>query len=320
MTILLTGASGFLGRHVLAQLGGQPWRLLVLPDDPTWPELREHGEVVTGDVTHPESLPPAVNGVAQVVHLAGYVKSGRGPVETFMAVNTQGTANLAQAAKAAGVAHFIYPSSITVYGYVQDADEGAPLVSTPGYPASKIHAERALRQLLPDQTTILRLPLVLGAGDAGFMCPALQGFRQAGRVILIGSGQAPWSVLAASDAARAIALCLARPETRGTTYNVVGETITNGELLRAIGTGAGCTKEIRLPYAIAWMVAGLTEVMGRDGLTRAQVTALSRPLSMNGDRFTRLGFAAQTSWRDALAEGIAWCVEEQISIVEGWNH
>jgi nucleoside-diphosphate-sugar epimerase len=309
MTILLTGASGFLGRHVLAQLGDQPLRLLVLPDDPSLPELRGHGEVVTGDVTQPESLPSAVDGITQVVHLAGYVKGGRGPVEDFMAVNAQGTAKLAQAAKAAGVAHFIYPSSITVYGHVQDADEEAPLVPTPGYPASKIHAERALRQLLPAQTTILRLPLVLGAGDIGFMCPALQGFRQVGRVILIGSGQAPWSVLAASDAARAMALCLARLETRGTTYNVVGNTITNGELLRAIGAGAGCTKEIRLPYAIAWMVAALTELVGHDGLTRAQVTALSRPLSMNGDRFTCLGFTAQTSWRDALAEGIAWCVE-----------
>lgn len=310
MTILLTGASGFLGRHVLAQLGDQQLRLLVLPDDPTLPELQERGEVVTGDVTQPESLPSAVDGITQVVHLAGYVNGGRGPAETFMAVNAQGTVNLARAAKAAGAAHFIYPSSITVYGHVQDADEEAPLVPTPGYPASKIHAERALRQLLPDRTTILRLPLVLGAGDAGFMCPALQGFRQVGRVILIGSGQAPWSVLAARDAARAIALCLARPETRGTTYNVLGDTITNGELLRAVGAGAGCTKEIRLPYAIAWIVAGLNELMGRDGLTRAQVTALNRPLSMNGDRFTRLSFAAQTSWRDALAEGIAWCVEE----------
>ena len=175
--------------------------------------------------------------------------------------------------------------------------------------SAKIQAERALRQLLPAQTTILRLPLVLGAGDTGFMCPALRGLRQAGRVILIGSGQAPWTVLAASDAARAIALCLNKPETRGTTYNVVGETITNGELLRAIGAGAGCTKDIRLPYAIAWMVAALTELVGHDGLTRAQVTALSQPLSMKGDRFARLGFAAQTGWRDALAEGVAWCAE-----------
>jgi NADH dehydrogenase len=226
-----------------------------------------------------------------------------------MAVNAQGTANLARAARDAGVTHLIYTSSITVYGHVQGADEAAPLVPTPGYPVSKIHAESALRQLLPEQTTILRLPLVLGAGDAGFLCPALHGFRQMGRVILIGSGQAPWSVLAASDAARAIHMCLARPETRGATYNVSGETVANGELLRAIGEGAGCRQEIRLPYVIAWAIAALTELAGREGLTRTQARALSQPLSMNGDRFARLGFAARTGWREALVQGITWCAE-----------
>jgi len=162
---------------------------------------------------------------------------------------------------------------------------------------------------LPAQATILRLPLVLGAGDTGFMCPTLYGFRQAGRVVLIGSGQAPWSVLAASDAARAIGLCLARPETRGCIYNVLGETIPNGELLRAIGAGANCTRETRLPYVVAWVMAALTELAGRDGLTRAQARALSQPLSMNGDRFARLGFVPKTSWRESLARAIAWCAE-----------
>jgi len=312
MTVLVTGARGFLGRHVLAQIADQPLRLLVLPDDPALPEFEKHAEVVTGDVMRPESLPPALEGVTQVVHLAGYVNGGRGPESTFMAVNAQGTANLARAAQAAGIAHLIFPSSITVYGAVQDADESAPLVPTPGYPASKIRAEQALRQLLPAQATVLRLPLVLGAGDTGFMCPALQGFRQAGRVILIGSGRAAWSVLAAADAARAIALCLARPETCGGTYNVLGETVTSGELLRAIGTGANCTRELRLPYAVAWLIAALTELLGRDGLTRQQVRGFSQSLSINGDRFGELGFVAKTSWHDVLAEGIAWCAEKHL--------
>jgi nucleoside-diphosphate-sugar epimerase len=160
---------------------------------------------VTGNVTRPESLPPALEGVTHILHLAGYVNGGRGPAQTFMTVNAQGTANLARSASEAGVEHLIYTSSITVYGLVQDANEEAPLAFTPGYPASKIRAENVLRQWLPEQATILRLPLVLGAGDSGFMCPALRGLRQAGRVILIGSGAAPWSVLAAADAARALA-------------------------------------------------------------------------------------------------------------------
>ena len=85
-------------------------------------------------------------------------------------------------------------------------------------------------------------------------------------------------------------------ETRGNTYNVLGETITNGTLLRAIGAGANCTNSSQ-KCAVG------------DGLTRAQVQALSQPLSMNGDRFAQLGFVAKTGWREALTQATDWCTE-----------
>ncbi|MBC8548342.1 MAG: NAD-dependent epimerase/dehydratase family protein [Candidatus Brocadiales bacterium] len=302
MKILLTGASGFLGRHVLKELENYPLRLLVLPDDHTLPEIQKYAETVTADITSPESLPPVLDGITHVVHLAGFVNGGSGPNEKFMAVNAQGTFNLAQASLEAGVTHFIYTSSITVYGHSQGADEESPPVSTPGYPASKIQAEKALNQLLPEKATILRLPLLLGAGDKGFMYPAIDAFRQSGRVVIIGSGNAPWSVLAASDAARAITLCITESDTHGCTYNVLGENITNAKLLRAIGKMANCSRETHLPYYVAWTAAALNELIGGDGLTRSQVRALSRPLSMKGDRFAKLGFHTKTSWQEALLQ------------------
>lgn len=307
MTILITGASGFIGRHVIAHLRERPLRALVLPQDPALPVLREQCEVVLGDLTRPDTLPAAVAGVKQVVHLAGLVKGGRGAPEEFMALNAQGTAHLARAAQQADVAHFLYPSSITVYGHVADATEEHPLVATPGYAASKIGAEQALRTHLHQRSTILRLPLVIGAGDEGFMCPALAGIRQMGRVVVIGSGRALWSVLGAQDAARAIAFALDHPETRGHTYNVAGETVTNGALLRAMGAGVGVYKQLRLPFRLAWLLAWLAERSGRGGLTREQVKALSRPLSLRGDRFAALGFRPRVSWRQALEEAVKWC-------------
>jgi nucleoside-diphosphate-sugar epimerase len=305
MTILVTGASGFIGRHMRAQLAGRPLRLLAHPDDPALSMLQECGAVVTGDLLRPETLLPALEGIDQVIHLAGYVNGGRGHPALFMAVNEQGTANLARAALAAGVQHIVYSSSITVYGHARDADEAAPLVAAPGYPASKIAAEWALREIMPTQHTILRLPLVLGAGDPGFMRPALGGLRRAGRVVIVGSGKQPWSVVAARDAARALALCLDQPATRGATYNVVGETIANGTLLRTIGAGAGCRSAVRVPYLLAWAAAALLELAGRDDLTRIQVAALGHSLSMDGARFARLGFAATVPWRQAIDEAVA---------------
>ena len=307
MTVLLTGASGFLGQYVLHELAGQSLKVLVLPNDPALPQLKKRSEVVVGDVRHPSSLVDAMDGMSHVIHLAGHVNGGRGSVETFMEVNAKGTANLAKAAKAAGIEHFIYTSSITVYGHVRDAVEENRLVLTRGYPESKIKAENSLRDLLPTQTSILRLPLVLGAGDLGFMCPAIKGFRKSGKVILIGSGLAHWSVISAHDAARAIGLCLKNNKTRGMTYNVLGETITNGELLREIGKIAGCKKEIRMPYIVAWLIALLTETLGRDGLTRLQAQALNSSMSFTGDRFKRMGFETKVGWKKALYEGVTWC-------------
>lgn len=307
MSLLLTGASGFLGHHVLEALASRRPRLLVLPEDPALLELRQRAEleIVLGDLTRPETLPHALEGVQQVVHLAGSVNGGRGPPEAFLAVNATGTENLARAAREAGVSHFLYTSSVTVYGHVQDALESAPLAPAEGYPESKALAEAVLRELLPEQATILRLPLVLGAGDTGFFEPALEGLRRTGRVILIGSGRAPWSVLSARDVARAIALCLDSPATRGGLFNVAGDTVTNGELLRAIGEAAGCTRELRLPTPVAWVIAALGELSRRGALTRSQVRALSQPLSLDGSAFARLGFTARTGWRQALAEAVA---------------
>ncbi|GAB4483012.1 MAG: hypothetical protein Kow00124_32230 [Anaerolineae bacterium] len=301
-----------MGRHVLALLAerGQTARTLLLPGDPAAEGIAAQGfEVVYGDITEAASLGPALAGVRQVLHLAGLVNGGRGDPADFMRVNAGGTENLAHAAAEAGVEHLVYSSSITIYGLVRDAREDHPLEATPGYPASKIAAEEHLRAILPEQHTILRLPLVIGAGDAGFMLPAVQGFRQSGQAVVVGSGQQPWSVLAAHDAARALLFALDHPETRGGLYNVNGATITNGELMQALGEAAGCTRTLRLPYALAWSVALLGELMGQGPLTRDQTKALSSPLSFDGSRFAALGFEAGVDWRDALTAGVNWAIE-----------
>lgn len=306
MKILLTGATGFLGRHLLPLLSGHTVRALVLPGDPDAAKLAAGGiEIVHGDVTNPAGLVDAVKDIEAVIHLAGKVDGGVGTPADFTRINAQGTANLAKAAHDAGVERVLYSSSITIYGLVAGAQEDDPLEPTPGYPRSKIEAEAALHEHLADRATILRFPLIIGAGDTGFMLPAVQGFRESGQVIIIGSGREPWSTISARDAARALVMALETSETRGQTYNVNGATVTNGELLEAIGQDAGCTKVTRLPYALAWLVATFTGVLSRD-----QARALSNPLSFDASRFEALGYRPLDDWRTALAEGVAWALEQ----------
>lgn len=108
--ILVTGASGYLGSHILQRLvrAGKPVRALVR--DRAWAEAEGRLAGLTiewaeGDVTKPETLPEAVKGVEAVIHTVAIAieKGGR----TYEAINYQGTVNIVNAAQAAGVKRFI---------------------------------------------------------------------------------------------------------------------------------------------------------------------------------------------------------------------
>ena len=108
--ILVTGGSGFLGNNIVQRLVGQNQRVRVLVRNPgrAQREGRLTGlpiEWVFGDVTQPQSLGPAFDGVDRVIHTAAVaIEKGQ---STYEAVNFQGTVNVVEAAKQAGVIHFV---------------------------------------------------------------------------------------------------------------------------------------------------------------------------------------------------------------------
>ena len=118
MKIFVTGAGGFLGRHLLAVLAeaGHATTSLLLPTE-TAPEVAT--TVLRGDLTDPMDWADALGGHDAVVHLAGVVGYGvsRAACE---AVNVAGTAYLADAARRAGVRRFVHLSSVSVYGRTPD--------------------------------------------------------------------------------------------------------------------------------------------------------------------------------------------------------
>ena len=105
-----------MGRRLAAGLAarGDRVRVLCLPGDAGAESLRALGvEIVHGDITRPETLPPALVGAAVVFHLAAVLLAPGNP-GSFQTVNADGTANLVRAAEGAGASHFIYVSSISV--------------------------------------------------------------------------------------------------------------------------------------------------------------------------------------------------------------
>jgi len=160
--ILVTGATGFVGRALCPALTAAGWR------------VRAAGRAETGDIGAGTDWAALVAGVDSVVHLAARVhvmrETAADPAAEFDRVNRDGTAGLARAAVAAGVRRFVFLSTVKVHGEVSGHPLSAvdPARPADAYARSKWAAERALSDVAATmQTVVLRPPLVYGPGVGG---------------------------------------------------------------------------------------------------------------------------------------------------------
>ena len=191
--VALSGASGFLGRHLAVALSARGFRLRILTRrqsvDMGW---RTPGaDQVVGDLDDAAALGRLVRGADVVIHAAGLTKARSS--REFLAINRDGAARLAQAAqREAAAAHLIGISSLAAR---------MPLLSA--YAGSKHAGEHALAATFRGRLTIIRPPVIYGPGDHG----SLAIFRAAARRIVPvpGSSSARIAMIHVADAAAAIA-------------------------------------------------------------------------------------------------------------------
>lgn len=170
--VLVTGASGFVGRHVAPALAREGWSVRRAVRSPQGVD----DEVVIETIGPETDWQAALEGVDAVVHLAARVhhKNEEHAVQLYRNVNIAGTLHLARCAATAGVRQFIFVSTVLVHGR---SNEGRPPFSeddilTPRglYGMSKAAAEAGLRTLARDNDmniSVIRPPLVYGAGAKG---------------------------------------------------------------------------------------------------------------------------------------------------------
>ena len=195
--ILMTGASGFLGRVI------QSRKL-----EPLLTVGRSETNSIQCDLS--KDIPVLPNGLDHVIHCAGKAHSMPGSiedVEEFFRVNLDGAKNLVEGLErsASMVKSFTFISTVAVYGRQEgyNLNESTPLNGSSPYAKSKLEAERFLRGWSSSggiQMLILRLPLIVASNPPGNLGAMIRGIRS-GRYLSINRGKARKSMVLASDIA-----------------------------------------------------------------------------------------------------------------------
>lgn len=197
----VTGATGFLGRHLVAALAEQGWtvRALVRRDAVLAAPAGVEPEIVIGGLSDEAALARLCRGAEVLVHAAGLIKARA--AADFAAVNVAGAAAAARAAQRADVPRTLLVSSLAAR---------EPQLSP--YAASKRAGEAAAREILGDRLCILRPPAIYGPGDL----ETLGVFRAALRlpVIPVFDSRARITMIHVEDGARQIAAAAGCPPER----------------------------------------------------------------------------------------------------------
>jgi uncharacterized protein YbjT (DUF2867 family) len=258
-TVLVTGASGFVGSHVVPALiaGGNRVIALVrsgaagekvlgrLPVD-----ARAAVELRHGDVTDSASLSAALAGVDAVVHLVAIPRDRNGGADLRL-VNTEGTRNVVAAMKASGVRRLIHMGAMGV--------EDDPALH---YASSKAKAEALVRGSALDWT-ILKPSLQWGERDGFFNILAGLVRMSPGVVPVPGSGASRFQPVAAVDVAHAAMLAVERADTIGRVYELGGPRYwTYREITREVIDALGARRAIvPMPVPLIRLVARVCEAI-----------------------------------------------------------
>jgi UDP-glucose 4-epimerase len=267
MRVLVTGASGFVGRALVNDLAAQGHRVRAAMRQPADIFPRTVEVVAVSDLARPIEWRPLLRDIEAVVHLAGIAHAGTGIAEeVYDRVNRAATAGLATAAAGLGIRRLVFVSSIraqTGPAAARVITESDPPHPTDAYGRSKLAAEMALHASnVP--FTILRPALVYGPGVKGNLAS------------LIRIARSPWplpfgafgnrrSLLARHNLVDAIHLAIAAPTTANETYVVADPTpLTVAQIVAALRAGQG-----RRPGLIAIpksLIAMALKALGRSDI------------------------------------------------------
>ncbi|MBO4300386.1 MAG: NAD(P)-dependent oxidoreductase [Desulfovibrio sp.] len=312
--VLLTGGTGFVGRHLLPLLLAAGARVTCLVRASSKTEhLPRDVKVAIANLGTGQGLDTALDGKDVVIHMAALL-FGLG-WQDYLQANVPAARHLAEVSAQKGCERFVLVSSLAATGPcaiapgVNDSTIAEP-VSAYGW--SKLLTEQTVRTCLGDRLVVLRPPIIYGSGDRGLL-PVFRGVKK-GLAVSPGWGREfPVSVVHADDMARAV-LCACRPEAHGVyhlndgqVYTMAGFCDVMGQAVaRVLGIEARPVRCLHLPLAVMAVTAGLSSGLGILGDTLSRRLCghgLMRAPEWNLDKYRE---ARQLGW---VSDGRRICEE-----------
>lgn len=255
MRVLVTGASGFVGRYLCERLAKDHTvrAALQFAEDTKHPGVTE--SVVIGNIDSKTDWSEALKDVDAVIHLAARVhvmrESAADPLEEFREVNTRGTERLAKACIELGVKRFVFMSTIGINGEGQEGDYAGPGYSETDepnprndYSRSKYEAEQLLFSLSGLEVVSVRAPLIYGHNAPGNF-GTLARIIYTGKTLPFKGVKSRRTMIGGQNLADFLTLCVTHPGAVGQVWIATdAEEVTTEDLFRKLSEAAGIQSKL----------------------------------------------------------------------------
>lgn len=279
MKIFASGSTGFVGGHLCAELLGRGHQLRLLTHQRQSSQVAGV-EMISGEVTLPESYVDALQGCDAVINLVGIIREFPGRGITFDRLHVEATRAMVGAARQSGIKRYLQMSAL-----------GTRPGATSRYHQTKFQAEELVRSSGLD-FTIFRPSIIFGPRDA--FVNMLAGYiRSYPAVPVIGNGRYQLQPISADDVSRCFAIALEMPETIGKTFELCGlDRFSYNELLDIIGRVLGKDRVLKVPNPLGLMklVIPLLQRFSFFPLTMDQLTMLTEGNVCGGEWCETFGF------------------------------
>jgi len=307
MRVLVTGGTGFIGSYLVEELLNNEYQVKILSRKPV-DKWKNKVEIIKGDITRVDTLHSALRDVEAVFHNAAYAMD-YGNKKIIYDVNVNGTRNIAEACTKNSIDRIIYTSSAGVYGFPKTKEvitEDTPKKPLNTYQKSKLLGEEVLRGYKDIKVSIIRPPLVFGAG--GQTTRILLDKLTSGSIRLIGDGSNIISIVHPVDVARCLRLALERDE-RGETFNVVSFTVEIKEFLDKLAEKLGVEKpRKKIPLWAAYLAGVLLEYLSSNpSITRFRVKTLGSNRVISYEKAEKtLGYKPAYDLNKTIEDMVNW--------------